>query len=253
MKHSLARTYFEELRETLNILLQEPRLNIFTPLATVPWIIMVFTVAASETLAVPIIAASFSITALTLTYGRKVLGQIRYIVKPLILILLIVFIVSLPLIIFKPGLYVYAFATRVIASTITFIFLLRLIGWRNVLTFLNFLKVPREIVFTVNQTIRFIPLFSNEVLKMLTAREARAIGRHWSIWKTLSSIVSDVVLRSCYRAWVFNLALNARTLNGELVSEHVQKIHLHRFDIYLLLASILIVLLEVLGRLWVGP
>ncbi|RLE87285.1 MAG: hypothetical protein DRN04_18365 [Thermoprotei archaeon] len=252
MRHHLAQRYFEELREALNTLLLEPRLETCSPIAVLPWIIMVFTVATSRTLDTAVAASIFSIVIFVHAYRRSVFNELRYIVKPLILILLIVFIVSIPLIIFKPGPYVYLFAARVIASTITFIFILRVIGWHNVLSFLHLIKVPSEIVFIINQTIRFIPLFSNEVLKILVAREARIVGGSWSLRRILSTTISDVVLRSFYRAWVFGLALNARTLSGGVVQGSYGKIGLRVFDVYLFLASIFIVLLEVKGTLWVG-
>lgn len=252
MRHHLAQRYFEELREILNTLLQEPRLETCSPIAVLPWIIMVFTVATSRTLSTAIAASAFSIVIFVLVYRRRVFNELHYIVKPLTLILLIVFAASTPLIIFKHSFYAYLFAARVIASTITFIFILRVIGWRNVFSFLHLIKVPSEIVFIINQTIRFIPLFSNEVLKILIAREARVIGARWSLRRILSSAISDILLRSFYRAWVFSLTLNARTLSGGIVQGKYGKIRLRIFDIYLFLTSIFTVLLEVKETLWAG-
>ncbi len=147
----------------------------------------------------------------------------------------------------------FTFIIRVIASTTTFIITLRLIGWPKIITGLYYLKVPEELIKTINHMIRFIPLFINDTLYMLAAREARLLGKisKWNIWKVLASIVADIILKSHYRAWTLSMALEARTIKSNPSLKSNRKF-ISSYDIMLLTVAIVLLLVEVKLCLWNG-
>jgi len=203
-------------------------------------------------LTVHIIAIALSLTLFTLASHGKVLEEFGNVAKPILFIIVLALVVSLPLIIVNPyNVEVLRFITRVIASTTTFILILRIIGWRNILYGLRRLKTPSNLVWMIFCTIKFIPLFLNEVLRMLLAREARILRKQplLSIWKLLATIVSETIIRAHYRSWRFNLALKARLL-GKAIDLKYSSSSNSLWNIALLSSAICIVLLEVLARLW---
>jgi len=186
----------------------------------------------------------------TLACKGRILEEFKVIVKPISFIIALV--VSLPLLIMNPyHISTLKFITRVIASTIAFIVLLRIIGWRNILYGLRDLKVPSSLIWMIFCTIKFIPLFINEVLRMLLAREARIFSKQSLLrtWKVLSTIASEVVVKSYHRSWRFNLALEARIIGGKVdlkYNHNPDKI----WCILLFVIAVYVLLLELSVRLW---
>jgi len=252
MRKGLTHEYLKELRETTAYILNDVGVGTYTSYSFIPWVILMFTVASSVTLITPIVALVASTILLATTCRFKRVKGLKLMVKPIIYITILALVVSSPILISNVNVDVYKFILRVIASTVIFTITLRLIGWMNIIKGLNIVRTPRELVKMIQHTVKFIPLFLTEVLKMLIAREARVLGKPSKrrIWKVLATIVSDVVLKSNYRAWKLSLALEARTLKFEPKGGVDREVNIH--DAILLTIALTILTLEVAGRVWGG-
>jgi len=212
----------------------------------------VFTVSLSNTLTVHITVIALSLILFILASYGRVMEELKNVVKPILFITALTLVVSLPLIIVNPyNVEVLRFITRVIASTTAFVLILRIIGWRNILYGLRGLKAPSNLVWMISCTIKFIPLFLNEVLRMLLAREARILRKQplSNIWKLLAAIVSETIIRAHYRSWRFNFALEARSL-GKTVDLKYSSSSNSLWNVVLLTSAIYVVLLEITARSW---
>lgn len=105
------------------------------------------------------------------------------------------------------------FVLRVVAAAAIFTSFTFVMGWRRIVRGLQGLRVPRELGVLLNLSIIHIPLFLREAIKMLSAREARIMRkiRSRDLWRLLSTVVGDLLLRSYERASILEKAIKARS------------------------------------------
>ncbi len=105
------------------------------------------------------------------------------------------------------------FISRVVAAAAIFTSLAFIMGWKRIVKGLGDLRIPQELGFLLNLSIVHIPLFLRETVKMLSARESRVMRkiRFREVWRVLSTVVGDLLLRSYERAWMVDKAIRARS------------------------------------------
>ncbi len=248
----LSQKYLEYLREAFTYLSSDKG-RIFSPYSSIPLIILVFTISISHNVTTYVLGITFTICMLITAYSSsKNYNRVDMasVVKSSLMIVLIVFIISMPLIFLRKFEPAYMFITRVLAASLTFMILSQIIGWWNIIRGLELIKTPRIVTEMIYQTIKFIPLFITETLKLIAAREARILCRKniSSIWRALSSIVGDIIIKSYYRSTMFNMALNARTLSNKRIMIW-KRVKPTLYDISLIIFTALILLLEVAARI----
>ncbi len=153
-------------------------------------------------------------------------------IKPVLVVALWTWLISVPLIFIEPKLAVkvwmlelwlsvegayeaLSLTLRAAAATAIFIASVQLLGWRNWLKGLEGLRVPQPLVRLMQMSIIYIPLFLREASKMLWARESRIVSRMGikRAWGVLSTVVGDLLLRGYERAWRLEKALKARSFH----------------------------------------
>ncbi len=253
---NIAYKYLEELREVFAYLSRD-RTCVLTHYSTIPLLVMVFTVSLSNTIVTPILAL---VLVLALIAILRLLEHVdidfRVLVKPIVYVLALALIVSLPVILRLVNVEVdeiSVFILRVVSATTVFIVGVQLVGWLNIILGLRMLKIPSILLEHIYLTVKFIPIFLGEVLRMLVARDARVLAhsRRDSVWRLLASTVSDVIVRSTNRAWRLTLAFQARSLG-----ENTSRVHddlygkVSIYDTFLTAIAVIMVLVEVLQRVW---
>ncbi len=253
---NIAYKYLEELREVFTHLSHD-RSCLLTHYSTIPLLIIVFTVSLSNAIITPILALALML-ALTAVVGllEHVDVNLRVLAKPIVYILALALIVTFPAVIGFVDVDVGeipVFILRVISATTVFVTGIQLVGWLNIILGLRILKIPSILLEHIYLTVKFIPIFIGEVLRMLIARDARTLvqGGRSSIWSLLASTVSDIIVRSTNRAWRLTLAFQARSLGNGVSGSHGGLYdEMSVYDKVLIIVAILVVLVEVLQRVW---
>ena len=251
---NIAHRYLEELREVFTHLSRD-RSCFLTHYSTIPLLIIVFTISLSNTVITPILAITLML-ALTVIIGllEHVDINLRVLAKPIVYILALALIVTLPAIIGFVDVDVGeipVFILRVVSATTVFVTGIQLVGWLNIILGLRILKIPGILLEHIYLTVKFIPIFIGEVLRMLIARDARTLvqGGRSSMWSLLASTVSDIIVRSTNRAWRLTLAFQARSLGNGVDRDHSSLYGgVSIYDKVLLAIAVLVVLVEVLQR-----
>lgn len=252
--------YLRELRNTFTYLSNDRGVNVLTYYTVIPWIIVVFTTAISSNFIVPCMTIMISLFLLVLGFKYGTL-RVYTIFKPLAMIVLIAFISSSPILLnIVPGsiVDVYLFILRATASTLIFISGVHVLGWLNIIKGMMVLGIPASILEYMLKTIKFIPLFMSETLRILIARTARILSvegastiRLRRMWCILASVIADLIVKTHYRALMFNLAFTARTLNPHMgiVVKLKSPLKLKLYDYVMFTCSTIVVLVEVLYRI----
>ncbi len=222
---SLTVMFLEEVGEVVEALNYEHK-NIFSPQITIiSSIILASAASFSRTIFSPLIILAVSII---LTLLLKV--DVRHWVKPVLFALFISSLVSIPLPVIvqgKPigtigpltvtyeGLYqALQLVLRTIAASSIFTVLVLHLGLRGLMKGLRNLGIPERLVMLVELFVKYIPIFLRDVCNMIVAREARMIVRGGikRTWRSLSTIVGELMLRASQRAWRLEMALRARNI-----------------------------------------
>ncbi len=251
---SLVRKYLEEMRELFTYLSNDGGSGFFTPYSTIPLFVLVFITATASSINTCIIGVLSSLALLVYALTSTSVNHYHVMLKTITVISVMVLVISTPAIIVYGLDSVYMFIARTLSSTIVFTSMLYVTGWWNIIRGLRIVKTPGMIIELVYQTIKFIPLFLNESLKLLSAREARVLERTstTNTWRLLSNIVAELVIKAYHRSLTMNMALNARTLstNKYVVGSEVTRPT--TYDLYLILVTLTILLYEVMCRIWNG-
>lgn len=250
-------SYLKELRDVFSSLLNSRGAGLFTHYSVAPWIIAVFVVATSLDYTVVSTGIAVSVVLLVAGYCRGV--EELSILKPLFTVLLIALVSSSPIlmgVVSGDTGMAKLFILRTVSSTLLFIAGVRTIGWYNIVRGLAFIGVPRSILDCLLKTVLFIPLFIDDTLRMLVARNARVLGRHVGLrrtWSILAGVVADIIVKSYRRALMLSLAYTSRRLGQYYPvaegrwSTCCGKPSIH--DLLLTACSITVLFLEVLSRL----
>lgn len=255
----LVQEYLKNMREIFTSLSYDTGSSFFSPYSSIPLLFIVFIVATASSIITCIMGAAFTIIV-TLIIHRK-LHEFHYVynidydtaLRTILIISIMVLVVSVPATIIYGIDAVNMFIIRTLSSSIIFVLMLRIIGWWNLIRGLELIKTPRIIIEMVYQTVKFIPLFLSETLKLLMAREARVLGKTNThhIWGSLSSIVAELMVKAYHKSAMLNMALSARTLSEG-------KPCLHRikdptmYDVLLITVSGALLVYEVVYRVWSG-
>lgn len=256
--------FLEELSETINTLNHESNSNLFNS-SIAMFSALILTGLASFTfkpkLQLLILALSF---ILMLSARSRIYSWLKII----LITTLWATTVSTPLIFTTPGglvnmslgllelrislegVYLMTtFIIRVVAAGAIFTAFIFILGWRRTVEGLKGLKIPNGIVSLLSISIIYIPFLTREMVKMLSAREARILRRAKlrEVWHVLASIIGDLILRSFERAWRLEKAIKARCfiLNSPRVGESKMKIWIN--DLTLLTLTFFVLLLGFLA------
>ncbi len=250
--NSIVESYLGELREALRLIMEESKTSFFTKASTIPIIALVFITATASSPLTPITTICFSTASLLLASKGRVRRGITPVLKPLLMITLLAIVISIPLLV-SSGSRSEAlfFMERIIASTVVFTFLLRSVGLTRVLAGLRDLRVPQLLVRMLELTLRFIPVFVSDTLVLLMAREARMLAPQprSSVWKSLSTVVSEIMVRANDRAGMLSLAMEARNLGSSNTgNSDCGSLKLRIGDAIIIIGVITALLIEVLVR-----
>lgn len=105
------------------------------------------------------------------------------------------------------------FILRVLVSTSVLTSFTTVIGWRGIILGLEGLKIPKEITSLFKVSIINMPLVFRDASRMLSAREARLMGKSKlkESWAALSTVIGDLLIRGCERALRLEKAVKARS------------------------------------------
>jgi cobalt/nickel transport system permease protein len=149
------------------------------------------------------------------------------------------------------GLYLMImFTIRVVAAASVFTAFIFILGWRGVIDGLRGLKVPGSIVSLISLSIVYIPFLIREMVRMLSAREARIVRKTGfrKLWYVLASVVGDLILRSYEHAWRLEKAIKARSLKPNPPPAGKFRVGLWINDLTLLILTLCITMLGFLSR-----
>lgn len=106
---------------------------------------------------------------------------------------------------------------RTTACVAVFTTFVQLLGWRNWLEGLRSLRVPRMVIWLIATSIIYIPLSLRESSRLLLARESRMLKKVGvgEVWRMLSTVLGDLLLRGYDRAWRLSLSLRSRSFKLE--------------------------------------
>jgi len=116
------------------------------------------------------------------------------------------------------GLFVFwNVMTKSLLSALAMILLTSTTRFSELLKALERLRCPRLIVMVLSFMYRYLFVFTDEIMKMQQAREARALGGSFC-WrtKTLANMIGVLFLRAYERAEKVYLAMCARGFTGEV-------------------------------------
>jgi len=107
------------------------------------------------------------------------------------------------------------FISRVVASAAIFTSFVFAMGWERIVSGLEGLRMPRELVLLLRLGAIHIPLFLREASEILLAREARIMRKAGfrDLWTVLTTVVGDLLLRSYEHAWRLEKAIKARSFS----------------------------------------
>ena len=152
----------------------------------------------------------------------------RKILKPLCVISIFVFVISLPILTqhalgttfleayvkkhYLIDINLYVFILRVTLSTYSIVLVMSYLGFHGLIDVLLQLKLSLEVLLAILLTIRFIPIQAIETLKMLSAREARIVKKNSikEMWIVLATTIGDLMIKSMYEAEVLKKSIQAR-------------------------------------------
>ena len=211
----LVHKYLEGLRDVLTYMSTPSGLEP-SCVSVAPWLLMVFLVANSRSFLPPLVASAYSLVVYALTFKGRLRKEVEPLIRSLAYILALATIVALPLLLWSPRADVYMFIFRVVSSTFTFTTLARVIGVRQVIGFARLVRIPTILVDALRYTVAFIPVFLNDTLKLLMAREARPSldSGISSVWRRIATVASEAMLRSYSRAHTLSLTLKARSMSS---------------------------------------
>ncbi len=257
---NLAQEYLKSMREAFIYLSYDSGGSFFTSYSSIPLLVLVFIVATTSSITTCIIGVIFSIVVMLV--ANRELHKLHNVhntsydiaLKTILMISVMILVISAPATIIYGVDAVYMFIIRTLSSSIIFILMLRVIGWWNIIKGLELVRTPRIIIEMIYQTVKFIPLFLNETLKLLTAREARILGKTSirNVWDSLSSIVAELIVKAYYKSVMLNMALNARTLSKNNYTL-CRTGNLTIYDILLIMITGALLVYEVVYRVWSGP
>lgn len=123
---------------------------------------------------------------------------------------------SLPLVLAGREAEAAEFLLRVAGSTLSVAAIVTLVGWRSLSRGLASLGLPPWLSDSVRMTLVYAALLVGEALSLLAAREARSVGRRGVLdrWRLLATVVGELLLRVTARAYMVELAVRARSLEG---------------------------------------
>jgi len=242
--------YLAGLREVLTELLNEGNSELLTPYSTPASIALTFTAALAPSWVCVVLPPIIALTILTLSTWRNAVKELKGTVKPVVTVSAFSAFVSTPLLLSRDFSDAAFFMARVIASTASFVMLVRAAGWSRVLKGLRYLMLPETIVLMIEETVRFIPSFLGDALTLTSAREARTLSDSgtFSTWRSLSTVASELILRANARAQKVFMAIESRTLTGNVTLRGVRHrgIMMSYLDGLLYSLTALMVLLEVI-------
>ncbi|GEM_PF-3744547 len=242
--------YLAGLREVLTELLKESGSGLLTPYSTPAIITVTFTAALAPSWICVVLPSIIALTMLTLSAWGSLAEELKGAVKPVVTVTAFSAFVSTPLLLSRDFSDAAFFIARVVASSITFIMLVRAAGWSRVLKGLRYLALPETLVLMIEEAVRFIPSFLGDALTLTSAREARTLGDSGTLstWRTLSTVASELILRANARAQKVLMAIKSRTLAGSgnvTPRSGGYRSNVSYLDVLLYLLAVLMVLMEV--------
>ncbi len=258
---SLAQEYLENIREAFTYLSHDSGSGFFSTYSSIPLLMLVFVIATANSIITCILGSAFALTVFLATSIRQLKAYkspsrdyYSAVLKNILVLSLMVLVVSAPILLLRGLSSVSMFLARTISSTIVFILMIRVIGWWNIVGGLEKIRAPRILVEMIYQTVKFIPLFLGETLKLLVARDARILGktRISSLWRVLSSIVGELIVKAYYRSTILDMALRARTLSYSKHGVGGGREYLTVYDACLITVTAALLLYEVLDKIWSG-
>jgi len=260
---SLTERFLESLAEAIDSLNIGSNPTFINPtIAVLSVLILTGTTAFSHGFTIPILIIAFSILVILLTDS-----PMRTWAKIPLLVSVWAAIVMVPLPFITPGEPVASlslglielrasgeglntaltFVTRAVAAVAIFTSFAFVLGWREIVRGLQGLRIPQELGLLLNMAIIHIPLFLREAVKMLSARESRMMRkiRFKEVWRILSTVVGDLLLRSYERSWVLEKAIKARSFRATELSWETPSEVMGIKDLLLLSFSLCILVLGV--------
>lgn len=257
----LTHRFLKGLVESMEALNREANPVVFNPtVALVSALILTGVAAFSHTLKLPLLIFFLSLILISLTHSPKVpwikLQLFTLLWTIIIAIPLLFTTIGEPLVSLSLG-FVFlsisgeglntmmTFVARVLAATAIFTSITSIISWRGVIRGLEGLKSPRDVIFLLNTSIVYIPLFLREVLRMISAREGRLLVKPSlkGMWKLMATVVGDLILRGYERAWRLDKAIKARDLNADKGSPKI-RVKVRVNDILLLSFALITLILK---------
>jgi len=221
--------FLEEIKDILEIYSCERGFSLLNPsLCLLIVVLIVSAVSFSKGIAVSLFVLFTSIILVFLSRRGFWLW-----VKQVFYVFLFVLFISIPLFFIVPGKVLYSIdlslvsigvtdyglwhalvlVLRTTAASAIFTAVLMSLGWRGVVEGLIGLYVPYDLVLMVGFFMKYVPLFLKDICRMLAAREARLFSSrldYVSFWRSLISIVGEILLRSYWRSSKLSIALRAR-------------------------------------------
>ncbi len=257
----LAQEYLRNMREAFTYLSHDSGSGFFSVYSSIPLLVLVFVIATANSIITCISGSIFAIIVFLVTSTKRLdvdrsclRSYYGIVLKNILILSLMVLVVSAPVLLLRGFSSVSMFLARTISSTIVFILMIRVVGWWNIVGGLEKIRVPRILVEMIYQTAKFIPLFLGETLKLLVARDARILGktRISSLWRVLSSIVGELIVKAYYRSTILDMALRARTLSHSKHRVEGRREYLTVYDVCLITVTVALLLYEVLDKIWSG-
>ncbi|MCY0867802.1 MAG: energy-coupling factor transporter transmembrane component T [Desulfurococcus sp.] len=227
----LTARFIEELREVMEALSTGSPVFSFNPsVAVASAVILASTASFTRGLLAP---SLILLASILLAFLLKI--DLKAWVKPVVFIAILVGLASTPLLFTTPDSTVAviplgslalrvswsglreatALTLRAVAATSSLTAILLYLGWRGLVEGLRGLHLPRELVFMTGLLARYIPLFLSDALSMMAAREARILKPDRRLaFKSISSIIGELLLRGYEVAWRLEKAVKARSFNG---------------------------------------
>lgn len=261
---NLAEKFLSEIAEIMEFLsIYNAKPKISPKILVTSSLIIVFLVAFSKTLYFVLATLAYMMLLIIIL---KVNAKV--ITKVIVLALFLSIIPAVPLIISKTGyisglndlgtqvtfIGVKAFITfvlRVIVSSGIFVVPIAYFGWSKLLAYLEYWKPFNSVVSILKILVTTIPKTLRHMLSLLVAREARIFNNDLSrSWKTLSSVVGDVLLACNSFSKELILGINARTFGKDKVLTKTANNNLVVLNIIVLIATAILITLYVMVEIF---
>lgn len=218
-----ARKFVEEISDSLAVLSSTraeppPLLVLFTPLFLVS-VLILSTPAVDNTVLLAAIISSIPLFAALLHSSEK--HYYYSLAKTGAMVIGFSAAIAAPLLLTNPGAFT-GFVERVSILTMELVGVTGLVGWPTLLTSLECIGVPSELVQAIELMTKLIPLLSLDALRSIEARRARSLGGQGvgKTWRVLATALSALLEKSYERGYHLSLAIRARRLGSQSITRH---------------------------------